>query len=212
MADEPTSIRRKLGKYEIRREVGRGGMGVVYEGYDPVIHRRVALKTLVSELFTGTEAETYLTRLQREAQAAGRLNHPNIVAVYDFGEEPPADPAKSKLGTAFIAMEFVEGRELRDFLKAGERFPLPTVVRIMSQLLDALDYSHRNGIVHRDIKPANLIVLPDGSLKVTDFGIARIESSTLTQAGTVMGSPSYMAPEQFLGQTVDGPRWCSTRC
>jgi eukaryotic-like serine/threonine-protein kinase len=201
MPDEPTGPPRKLGKYEIRREIGRGGMGVVYEGYDPIICRRVALKTLVSELFQGTEAEAYLARLQREAQAAGRLSHPNIVAVYDFGEEPlPQGSAR----LAFIAMEFVEGRGLNSYLSAGERFPLSTVVRIMVQLLDALEYSHKNGVVHRDIKPGNIIVLADGTVKVADFGIARIESSTLTQAGTVMGSPSYMSPEQFLGQTVDG--------
>jgi len=203
MADEPTTLRLKLGKYEVRREVGRGGMGVVYEGYDPMIHRRVALKTLVSELFAGPEAETYLTRLQREAQAAGRLNHPNIVAVYDFGEEQTTDASGSGTRTAYIAMEFVEGRELKSYLNADERFTLPVIARIMRQLLDALEYSHQHGVVHRDIKPANVILLPDGSVKVADFGIARIESSTLTQAGTIMGSPSYMSPEQFLGQTVD---------
>jgi eukaryotic-like serine/threonine-protein kinase len=204
MPDQPTGLPPRLGKYEIRREVGRGGMGVVYEGYDTVIHRRVALKTLVNELFKGTEAEAYLGRLKREAQAAGRLNHPNIVAVYDFGEEPLSDATQGGPRMAFIAMEFVEGRELSSFLSGNERFPPAAVVRIMSQLLDALDYSHRNGVVHRDIKPGNIIVLADGSVKVADFGIARIESSTLTQAGTVMGSPSYMSPEQFLGQTVDG--------
>src|SRR5580658_7700823 len=204
MPDQPTGLPPRLGKYEIRREVGRGGMGVVYEGYDTVIHRRVALKTLVNELFKGTEAEAYLGRLKREAQAAGRLNHPNIVAVYDFGEEPISDATQGAPRMAFIAMEFVEGRELSSFLSGNERFPPAAVLRIMSQLLDALDYSHRNGVVHRDIKPGNIIVLADGSVKVADFGIARIESSTLTQAGTVMGSPSYMSPEQFLGQTVDG--------
>src|SRR5579862_2674282 len=204
MADQPTALPPKLGKYEIRREVGRGGMGVVYEGYDTVIHRRVALKTLVSELFKGTEAEAFLGRLKREAQAAGRLSHPNIVAVYDFGEEPLSDASQSGPRMAFIAMEFVDGRELSSFLGGNERFPMAAVVRIMSQLLDALDYSHRNGVVHRDIKPGNIMVLADGSVKVADFGIARIESSTLTQAGTVMSSPSYMSPEQFLGQTVDG--------
>ena len=202
--DEPTTLPQKLGKYQIRREVGRGGMGVVYEAFDPVIQRRVALKTLVRELSAGAESETYLTRLQREAQAAGRLTHPNIVAVYDFGEEPLADSGHGAARIAFIAMEFVEGRELKSYLNAGERFELPTIVRIMQQLLDALDYSHKAGVVHRDIKPGNIMLLADGSIKVADFGIARIEASTLTQAGTVMGSPSYMSPEQFLGQTVDG--------
>jgi eukaryotic-like serine/threonine-protein kinase len=195
---------KKLGKYEIRREVGRGGMGVVYEGYDPLIHRRVALKTLISELFTGPQADTYLTRLQREAQAAGRLSHPNIVAVYDYGEEALADPEHVGARMAFIAMEFVEGRELSSYLSAAERFSTASITRIMSELLDALEYSHKHGVVHRDIKPSNIILLADGTVKVADFGIARIESSTLTQVGTVMGSPSYMSPEQFLAQTVDG--------
>jgi len=204
MTTESQPLPPKLGKYEIRREVGRGGMGVVYEGYDPLIHRRVALKTLISELFTGPQADTYLTRLQREAQAAGRLSHPNIVAVYDYGEEALADPEHAGARMAFIAMEFVEGRELSSYLSAAERFSAASITRIMSELLDALEYSHKHGVVHRDIKPSNIILLADGTVKVADFGIARIESSTLTQVGTVMGSPSYMSPEQFLAQTVDG--------
>ena len=204
MSDAPRALPPKLGKYEIRREVGRGGMGVVYEGFDPVIGRRVALKTFISELFDGTQADNLLTRLRREAQAAGRLSHPNIIAVYDFDEDvvTGADGADSK--TAFIAMEFIEGRSLESYFEAKERFPVPEIQRIMSELLDALDYSHSHGVVHRDIKPANIILLNDGKVKVGDFGVARIESSTLTQVGTVLGSPSYMSPEQFMGQTVDG--------
>jgi eukaryotic-like serine/threonine-protein kinase len=190
----------KLGKYELRREVGRGGMGVVYEAYDPTICRRVALKTLCSELLSGPEADTFIGRLRREAQAAGRLNHPNIVAVYDFGEEPQ-DRGAGRI--AYITMEFVEGRELQALLATQERPAVPAIVRIMGQLLDALEYSHKNGVVHRDIKPANIMLLEEGTVKVTDFGIARIESSTLTRAGTVMGSPSYMSPEQFLGVATD---------
>ena len=204
MSTEAPPLPTKLGKYEIRREVGRGGMGVVYEGYDPLIHRRVALKTLISELFTGPQADVYLSRLQREAQAAGRLSHPNIVAVYDYGEEALPNPEHAGARMAFIAMEFVEGRELSSYLGAAERFPTAQITRIMSELLDALEYSHKHGVVHRDIKPSNIILLADGTVKVADFGIARIESSTLTQVGTVMGSPSYMSPEQFLAQTVDG--------
>ena len=192
----------KLGKYELRREVGRGGMGVVYEAYDPTICRRVALKTLCGDVLSGPEADTYIGRLRREAQAAGRLNHPNIVAVYDFGEEPP-QPGTRAGRIAYITMEFVEGRELQQLLAAQERLDVPAIVRIMSQLLDALEYSHKNGVVHRDIKPSNIMLLADGTVKVTDFGIARIESSTLTRAGAVMGSPSYMSPEQFLGISVD---------
>ncbi|MCG3186479.1 MAG: Serine/threonine-protein kinase PknD [Rhodocyclaceae bacterium] len=170
-------------------------MGVVYEGHDPGIDRRVAIKTLKREHLERSEADDVLARFAREAQAAGRLNHPGIVAIYDYGEDQ---------GVAYIAMEYVEGRSLKDVLDASERFSLPAIMRIMEQVLSALDYSHGRGVVHRDIKPANIILLADGSIKVTDFGVARIESSTLTQAGTVLGTPAYMSPEQFMGQTVDG--------
>jgi len=186
---------KKLGKYEIRGELGQGAMGIVYDGFDPMIGRRVALKTVRRDQLDRAEAEEILARFRREAQAAGRLNHPNIVQIYEYGEDE---------GTAYIAMEFVEGRELKDFFDADERFPMAAIVRIMGQLLEALDYSHRNGVVHRDIKPANIILLADGTVKVADFGIARVESSSLTQAGSVLGTPSYMSPEQFMGQTVDG--------
>jgi serine/threonine-protein kinase len=191
MADLP----QKLGKYEIRRELGRGAMGVVYEGWDAGIGRGVALKTVRKDQLDGAEAEELLSRFKREAQAAGRLNHPGIVAVYEYGEDD---------GTAFIAMEYVEGRELKDVFDKNERYPLPEVVRIMSQLLEAIGHAHANGIVHRDIKPANVFLLKDGRPKVGDFGIARMESSNLTQAGSVLGTPAYMSPEQFMGQTVDG--------
>jgi serine/threonine-protein kinase len=170
-------------------------MGIVYEGFDPMIGRRVALKTVRRDQLDRAEVEEILARFKREAQAAGRLNHPNVVAIYEYGEDE---------GTAFIAMEFIEGRELKDRLDASERFPMSEIVRIMAQLLDALDYSHKSGVVHRDIKPSNIILLKDGTVKVADFGIARVESSTLTQAGSVLGTPSYMSPEQFMGQTVDG--------
>jgi serine/threonine-protein kinase len=185
----------KLGKYEVRRELGRGAMGVVYEGFDPGIARRVALKTVRKDQLEKDEALELLSRFRREAQAAGRLNHPNIVAIYEYGEDE---------GTAFIAMEFVEGRELKDYFDQSERFPLAEVSRLMGELLGALEHAHGNGIVHRDIKPANIFLLKDGRLKVGDFGIARIESSNLTQAGSVLGTPAYMSPEQFMGQTVDG--------
>jgi predicted Ser/Thr protein kinase len=185
----------KLGKYEIRRELGSGAMGVVYEGWDPGIARRVAIKTVKRDQLDRAEAGEILARFQREAQAAGRLSHPNIVGIYEYGEDD---------GTAFIAMEFIEGRELKDYFDANERFALPEVGRIMAQLLAALGHAQQNGITHRDIKPANIILLKDGTVKVADFGIARIESSNLTQAGAVLGTPAYMSPEQFMGQTVDG--------
>jgi eukaryotic-like serine/threonine-protein kinase len=185
----------KLGKFEVRRELGKGAMGVVYEGYDPMIERTVAIKTIRAENLQGEDAQEQLARFRREAQAAGKLTHPNIVSIYDFGVDD---------GTYYIAMEFVKGRELQDILNKNERFGMAGVVQIMTQLLEALDYSHRNGVVHRDIKPANIIILDDGTVKVADFGIARTESSNLTQVGMVLGTPSYMSPEQFMGQTVDG--------
>ena len=184
-----------IGKYEVRREIGRGAMGVVYEAFDPSIKRIVALKTIRSDQLAGEHSAAVIARFRREAQAAGRLNHPNIVSIYDLGEDD---------GVWFIAMEFVQGRELKECFESNERFRMPDVVRIMSQILDALDYSHRQGVVHRDVKPANIFLLPDGSVKVADFGIAHIESSNLTQVGTVMGTPSYMSPEQIMGLPVDG--------
>jgi serine/threonine-protein kinase len=186
----------KLGKYEIRRELGSGAMGVVYEGWDPGIGRRVAIKTIKRDQLERSEAGDVLARFQREAQAAGRLSHPNIVAIYEYGE--------AEDGTVFIAMEFIEGRELKDYFDANERFPLTEIGRIMKELLAALGHAHQHGVVHRDIKPANVILLKDGTVKVADFGIARIESSNLTQAGAVLGTPAYMSPEQFMGQTIDG--------
>jgi len=185
----------QLGKYEIRRELGRGAMGVVYEGYDPLIKRRVALKTIRPDQLEGERPEDIVARFRREAQAAGRLSHPNIVAIYDFDEDA---------GTWFIAMEFVDGRELKECFAAEERFRPADIERIMTQILSALDYSHRHGVVHRDIKPANIFLLADGTVKVADFGIAHIESSNLTQVGTVVGTPNYMSPEQIMGLPVDG--------
>ncbi len=184
-----------IGKYEIRREIGRGAMGVVYEAYDPMIKRVVALKTIRRDQLTDEDSAQMINRFRREAQAAGRLNHPNIVSIYDFGEEG---------GIWYIAMEFVQGRELKACFEANERFRIPDIVRIMKQILGALDYSHKQGVIHRDVKPANIFLLTDGSVKVGDFGIAHIEASNLTQVGTVLGTPSYMSPEQILGLPVDG--------
>jgi tRNA A-37 threonylcarbamoyl transferase component Bud32 len=184
-----------IGKFEVRREIGRGAMGVVYEGYDPSIKRVVALKTIRSDQLAGDDPAAVIARFRREAQAAGRLNHPNIVAIYDFGEDD---------GVWYIAMEFVQGRELKECFESNERFRSADIVRIMAQILSALDYSHRQGVIHRDIKPANIFLLADGTVKVADFGIAHVDSSSLTQAGTVMGTPSYMSPEQIMGLPVDG--------
>lgn len=185
----------KLGKYEIRGELGRGAMGIVYEAYDPLIERAVALKTIRREALQGAHAAEILARFRREAQAAGKLTHPNIVAIYDFGEDG---------GVSYIAMELVKGRELKSYFEENQRFALRDIVRIVSEILAALGYSHRLGVVHRDIKPANVFLQPDGSAKVADFGIAHVEASELTQVGTVLGTPAYMSPEQILGTPVDG--------
>lgn len=202
----------RLGKYTIRRELGKGAMGVVYEGFDPLIERTVAIKTILPQQLKGDEAAQVMARFKREAQAAGRLNHPGIVAVYDYGEEVADDDHTMVAGetafqarqpVAYIAMEFVRGKELRDFFEANERFSLPDVQRLMGEILDALAHAHGHGVVHRDIKPANLIVLDNGKVKIADFGIARVEKSELTQVGTVLGTPAYMSPEQFMGQPVD---------
>jgi len=185
----------KLGKYEVHGELGRGAMGVVYEGYDPLIERVVALKTIRADQLVGENARDVVARFRREAQAAGRLSHPNIVSIYDFGEDA---------GVWYIAMEFIKGRELKEYFEAHERFATADAVRILTQILSALGYSHKLGVIHRDIKPANIIILADGSVKVADFGIAHIESSELTQVGAVLGTPSYMSPEQIQGLPIDG--------
>ncbi|MFO1315019.1 MAG: serine/threonine-protein kinase [Burkholderiales bacterium] len=185
----------KLGKYEIRGELGHGAMGVVYTAFDPLIGRVVALKTIRPDQLAGAQAKEILARFHREAQAAGRLTHPNIVAIYDFGDDA---------GVWYIAMEAVDGRELKDYFEKNQRFATADIVRILSQILAALGYSHKQGVVHRDIKPSNVFILPDGTAKVADFGIAHVESSELTQVGTVLGTPAYMSPEQILGLPVDG--------
>ena len=183
-----------LGKHEIRRRLGRGAMGTVYEGWDPIIQRRVAIKTVRLPEADDDETAEEIARFRREAQAAGGLNHPNIVGVFDYGET--AD-------LAYIVMEYVDGPQLKSLLDKNERFPLPQIVRIMEDLLAGLQYSHERGVVHRDIKPANLMLTLTGQAKIADFGIARIESSSMTQAGTILGTPAYMSPEQFMGQVVD---------
>jgi len=185
----------RLGRYEIRRTLGKGAMGVVYEAHDPTIKRRVALKTIRADQLAGDDRAEVLARFRREAQAAGRLNHPNVVAIYDFDEDD---------GTSFIAMEYVEGRDLKSAFERNERFGNADIVRIMAQILDALGYSHRQGVVHRDIKPGNVFLQDDGTVKVADFGIAHVDSSSLTQVGSVMGTPSFMSPEQIQGLPVDG--------
>ena len=187
----------RLGKYRILRKLGAGAMGVVYEGFDPLIERSVALKVIRQDDLGAAEAGELRARLKREAQAAGRLAHPGIVAVYEYGEDDGGQGA-------FIAMEMVRGRELKTVLDEGQRFAPSEAVRVMRAVLAALQHAHERGVVHRDIKPSNVFLQDDGEIKVADFGVARIESSDLTQTGAMIGTPSYMSPEQLLGQPVDG--------
>lgn len=186
-----------LGRYKIERELGRGAMGTVYLGKDPKINRVVAIKTLdLSAEFEESEIKQVKERFFREAETAGRLNHPNIVTIYDAGEEHDL---------AYIAMEFLKGKDLTHKLAQKKKLPVKWVMQIVMQVADALDYAHKLGVVHRDIKPAN-IMYNDGedSIKVTDFGIARITDTSKTKTGVVLGTPSYMSPEQFSGKRVDG--------
>ena len=194
LRSRPVSHPERLGKYQITEVLGEGAMGVVYKGFDPDIRRVVALKTIRAAFGDRGEGATAAARFRNEAQAAGRLMHPGIVAVYDFGQDD---------GIAFIAMEFVEGHSLAHYLANKVRFTDADIPGVMSQLLDALDHAHEAGVVHRDIKPANIIMARNGRLKVADFGIARIEDTHLTQANVMIGTPTYMAPEQFLGTPLD---------
>jgi len=183
------------GKYEIVETLGKGAMGVVYRAFDPDIHRTVAIKTIRKELIDDNErAAMMFARFKNEARAAGRLSHPGIVAVHDYGDTGEL---------TYIAMEFVQGSSLRDYFNKGTRFQEHDIVSIMVQLLDGLQHAHEQGVWHRDIKPANLIVMDTGRLKIADFGIAKVDTSQLTQTGLVMGSPGYMAPEQYTGGGVD---------
>lgn len=184
----------QLGKYTIAEVLGKGAMGVVYKGFDPHIRRVVALKTIRKDLVDDDQQATLLARFRNEAQAAGRLSHPGIVGVYEWGEVGDV---------AFLAMEYVEGNSLREYFVRGTRFDGRDVVSVMVQLLEALQHAHEQGVWHRDIKPANIIIMNNGKLKIADFGIARIESSNLTQIGAVMGTPGYMSPEQYSGTSVD---------
>jgi len=187
----------KAGRYEILGELGRGAMGVVYRAMDPVIGRTVAVKTIrLSEEGTGLTRSELLARFQTEARAAGLLTHPNIVVVYDAGEEN---------GLYFITMELVEGKSLQALLDGGHAFPVPRVIRILEQTCSALQFAHERNIVHRDVKPANLMLTTDDTVKVTDFGTAKIlQFGSVQQTAHVMGTPSYMSPEQVKGRPVDG--------
>jgi len=191
MADALT----KAGRYEVVSELGRGSMGVVYEGFDPVIGRRIAIKTMLTEGLTSQEFQEFKARFQREAQAAGVLSHPNIVNVFDYGEDS---------GILYLIMEYLEGKSLEKLLEEQGMLPIQTIIPMYDQVCSALDHAHQHSVVHRDIKPANIMILDNGLVKVTDFGIAKMMSMGMTQAGQVLGTPNYMSPEQVKGRQVDG--------
>jgi serine/threonine-protein kinase len=187
----------KFGRFEVQKELGKGAMGVVYLGKDPKIGREVAIKTLaLSEQFDPEELAEVKERFFREAETAGRLSHPNVVTIYDTGEEHDF---------CYIAMELLKGGDLAAYIKPGQLLPLDKVVSIMARVADALGYAHRQGVVHRDVKPANMMYhLESDTLKVTDFGIARLTDASRTRTGMVLGTPSYMSPEQLAGKKIEG--------
>ena len=190
-----TPLPKTIGRYEIVREIGRGAMGVVYEGRDLSLMRPVALKTLLLEPIAEELRETFEKRFYQEARAAAGLQHPCIVVVYEIGIDAAA-------GAFFMSLEFLRGRTLQDVIEDGP-MPWPDALRITGRLADALSHAHEHGIVHRDIKPGNVMILKKGEPKIMDFGVAKLDSSKLTSQGDVLGSPGYMAPEQALEARVD---------
>ncbi|MCK4709897.1 MAG: serine/threonine protein kinase, partial [Gammaproteobacteria bacterium] len=186
-----------LGRYQVEKELGKGAMGIVYLGRDPKINRVVAIKTMaLAQEFEADELEEVKERFFREAETAGRLSHPNIVTIFDAGEEHDL---------AYIAMEFLKGADLAPHVKKDSLLDMKTVVSIVIRAAEGLAFAHAQNVVHRDIKPANLMYEAESdSLKITDFGIARITDSSKTKTGMVLGTPSYMSPEQLAGKKVDG--------
>jgi serine/threonine protein kinase/response regulator RpfG family c-di-GMP phosphodiesterase len=185
---------KKIGKYEIHGELGKGAMGTVYKCFDPLISRWVAIKAIVKASLDPVDVQHMIRRFRHEAQTVGRLVHPRIVQIYDYGENDQL---------AYIVMELVNGKSLQEHLLNGTRFSLPQVAEIIRPLLDGLGYVHTEGVVHRDLKPSNIMINSDGRIKVCDFGIAHTESSELTKLGDVLGSLHYMSPEQFIGMSID---------
>ncbi len=190
---------KSLGRYQIKGVLGKGAMGLVYDGLDPGLNRRVAIKTILVKQLDEEMARMYSRRFEREVRAVARLNHPNIVQVYDYGSEGDI---------AYIVMEYLKGKELKDYFDAGQRFDIKSSFRMMGELLDALQFAHDAGIIHRDVKPANVMVDSGGHVKLTDFGVARVVDpdaapGEATQTGTVVGTPAYMSPEQIQGEPLD---------
>jgi serine/threonine-protein kinase len=187
----------KLGRYQIVHQLGKGAMGIVYRALDPMINREVALKVIpLATEFDADQLDEARAKFFREAEMAGRLNHPHIVTIYDAGEDN---------GTAYIAMELLRGRHLVDHTSEPRLLPVPATLELGARIADALHYAHQRQVIHRDIKPANVMYdAPSGQLKITDFGIARLTDSGRTRTGIVLGTPSFMSPEQLQGRTLTG--------
>jgi len=186
----------KLGRYEILEQIGRGAMGIVYKGKDPILNRLTAIKTIrFSDEFDEENVDVIKTHFYREAEVVAKLSHPNIVTIYDVGED---------LDLSFLAMEYLQGESLEKYTSQENLFPVKKCLEIIAQVCDALEYAHTHDIIHRDIKPANIMLLGDGSIKVTDFGLARATTSTKTRTGIIKGTPYYMSPEQTRGLKLSG--------
>ena len=185
----------KIGKYQIIDVLGKGAMGIVYKAFDPDIDREVAIKTIQFDLISeDSERNELMLRFVREAKAAGKMVHPNIITIFDVGKQEDM---------TYIVMQYIQGKSLKNLIASNKRFSSREIIHLMVQLCDALDYAHRHGIVHRDIKPANIILDKHNKPHVVDFGVARVEMSTMTQAGATIGTPSYMSPEQVMGKKID---------
>src|SRR5579884_3977844 len=189
------AVSSRLGRYHIVRELGRGSMGIVYLGKDPTLQRLVAIKTMRLDLDDPEHVKEIKERFFREAESTGRLAHPNIITVYDAGEQA---------GLGYIAMEYLEGTTLSAWCRKEQLLPVKRVIEIIALVGDALDYAHERGVVHRDIKPANIMVTNDSTVKVMDFGVARLNTATKSHTTVILGTPNYMSPEQLAGEAVDG--------
>ncbi len=194
MTAAPPEIPRFIGKYRIDGVLGTGAMGVVFRAFDPAIEREVAIKTIRPDLMGSEDQTAWTERFAREVRTAARCIHPNVVTIFEYGEAG---------GVPYIVMEYCASRPLSDFLLSRRAFEVPSALFVVSQVLAALGAAHAAGIVHRDVKPGNVLLLDSGAVKVTDFGIARVESSTMTAHGAMIGTPSYMSPEQYMGRSVD---------